>query len=117
MPGPSAAIAVHDFHGTPADVPSHATAFALRENHFVVEVIAQWDHSAEGDPVCTRGWVQQLDAELSRIALPGGYTNLLKPSETARVREFYGASCARLLEIKRRVDPDDLFRSGVGRLG
>jgi hypothetical protein len=116
MPAPSSAIVLHDFHGAPADVPRHATAFPLREDHFMVEVIAGWNHSPERDQGVEKSWAEQLDVELSNLALPGGYTNLLKPSEINRVRDFYGASTTRLLEIKRRVDPTDLFRCGVGRL-
>ena len=116
MPAPTSAIILHDFHGTPASVPRNATAFALREDHFVVEIIAHWEPAAECDRGVERSWAERLDVELSHVALPGGYTNLLKPSEIDRVRQFYGASATRLLEIKRRVDPADLFRSGVGRL-
>jgi hypothetical protein len=113
---PTSAIVVHDFHGTPAAVPWNATAFPLREEHFVVEIIAGWNPSAQGDSGVETRWVEQLDVDLSNVALPGGYANLLAPSDTHRVRQLYGASSARLLEIKRRVDPGDLFRSGVGRL-
>lgn len=116
MPPPFSALMLHDFHGTPTEVPAHATAFPLRKNHFMVEILPSWDHSPEHNCREEIGWADQLDRELSAIACTGGYINLLKPFEVDRVRKFYGPAARRLLETKRRVDPRDLFRSGVGRL-
>jgi hypothetical protein len=116
MPPPFSVIMLHDFHGTPAEVPSHATAFPLRENHFMVEMLAGWDNSLGPGSRHEMGWADRLDRELSRIACTGGYINLLEPSEVDRVRQFYGSAARRLLETKHRVDPHDLFRSGAGRL-
>lgn len=109
------AIIIHDFHGAAAKVSPDATAFALREDHFVVEVIANWPAADALGPQ-RRTWAERLDRELAAIALPGGYAGLLAPTETRSVRDFYGENAARLLRIKSRVDPTDLFRSGIGRL-
>ncbi|KAB0677347.1 FAD-binding oxidoreductase [Aureimonas leprariae] len=115
MTSPHSAIVLHDFHGAAAQVPPDATAFALREDHFVVEIIAAWD-SDPGGGSRHRRWADELSAELAIIAIPGGYVNLLAPAESERVRRFYGLSAQRLADVKRRVDPNDMFRSGIGRL-
>ena len=109
------AIIIHDFHGAAAGVSPDATAFALRDEHFVVEVIANWPATAV-DGGYRISWAEHLDAELALIALPGGYAGLLAPSKTRSVADFYGGNVERLLQVKRRFDPDDLFRSGIGRL-
>lgn len=116
MPGPTSAIALHDFHGVPTNVLSGATAFALRDSHCMVEIIGSWDCLDHDQASREIAWAEKLDAALSSISLPGGYVNLLKPSDIDRAIQFYGAASKRLLDIKRRVDPADLFRSGVGRL-
>lgn len=113
--GATDAIILHDFHGAAARIEPDATAFALREDHFVVEVIANWPATGVGG-TARRGWADTLDRDLARIALPGGYAGLLAPSEARRVVEFYGANAARLMDVKQRVDPQDLFRSGIGRI-
>jgi hypothetical protein len=117
MPGGASAIIMHDFHGVASGLPRDTTAFPMRTNHFVVEAIASWDASYKSTlGEAAMRWVDTFDAGLSRIALPGGYTNLLAPLQVDRVRSFYGASASRLLAVKQRVDPDDLFRRGIGRL-
>ena len=40
----------------------------------------------------------------------GDYVNYLGDDEADRVGEAYGGNMARLVEIKRRWDPDNLFR-------
>jgi len=113
--GPTDAIILHDSHGAASRPAPEATAFALRDDHFVVEVIAASPAGgAQMDE--RREWARSLDCELRGVALPGGYTGLLAPDEHRRVAEFFGSNVARLAEIKRGVDPGDLFRSAVGRL-
>lgn len=44
-----------------------------------------------------------------RLFGPGGYMNEGDVMELDFANAFYGANYARLLQIKRRVDPHDLF--------
>ena len=114
MSSPKSGIVLHDFHGAPARVAADATAFSLRRNHFVVEAVAAWDPSAEDDGKQHRTWASELSRKLATVALPGGYVNLLSPEESDRVRLFYGGSAERLLAVKQRFDPEDVFRSSTG---
>ncbi len=114
MSSPKSGMVLHDFHGAAARVAADTTAFPLRRNHFVVEAVAAWDPSAEDDGARHRRWASELSRELSTAALPGGYVNLLNPEESDRVRLFYGGTAERLLAVKRRVDPTDVFRSSTG---
>jgi FAD/FMN-containing dehydrogenase len=116
MTSPTSAIVLHDFHGAPTRMAPDATAFPLREDHYVVEVIGAWDCGPADDGAQHKRWAEDLSDNLATIAVPGGYVNLISPSEGERVRLFYGSSTQRLIEVKRRVDPNDLFRSGIGRV-
>jgi hypothetical protein len=43
--------------------------------------------------------------------MPGGYVNFMMSDEgDERVRAAYGSSYARLAQIKKQVDPGNLFR-------
>ena len=117
MTSHNAAIVLHDFHGEPTRIAPDATAFPLRDPHFVIEVIGAWDHASAEDDARHRGWAENVSADLAQLAMSGGYVNLLLPFEEERVRLFYGSAAQRLWTVKRLVDPGDLFRSGVGRLG
>ena len=39
-----------------------------------------------------------------------GYQNFSDEAETGYLRAYYGANLERLVEIKRKYDPDNLFR-------
>jgi hypothetical protein len=48
---------------------------------------------------------------MSRHATGGVYVNLLGPDEEDRIPAAYGVNYDRLVEVKRKWDPDNLFRS------
>ncbi|MET7708248.1 FAD-binding oxidoreductase [Micromonospora sp. NPDC005413] len=104
---PFSAVAVHHFHGAATRVRLADTAFGLRTDHLMTEIIAAW---APGEPAGPhREWADRTSAALAPLALPGGYPNLLAPEETDRVRLAYGANWARLRRAKRHYDPRDLI--------
>jgi len=63
-----------------AEVPPYATAFPLRENHWMVEFLPIWDNSPAHNGREEMRWADQLDCEVSGIACAGGYVNILKPA-------------------------------------
>jgi FAD/FMN-containing dehydrogenase len=107
MTSPYSSMFVHHFHGASTRVPATDTAFALRREHLLVEIIAAWVPS--GIDNAHRHWARSLSDSLAPYALPGGYPNLLGPDEPDRVRLAYDANLPRLLELKRRYDPDRVF--------
>jgi len=111
------AISVHHFHGAAARVPVEDTAFGLREKHLMVELIAGWEPSANDDGARHRSWADHAAEALEPHALPGGYPNLLGPEEQSRAFQSYGPNLPRLLALKRRFDPDNLFASATPFLG
>jgi FAD/FMN-containing dehydrogenase len=110
------AIAVHHFHGAASRVPAQATAFGLRRDHFLVEILAAWEPNEGDDGSAHRQWSQQLFERLACHALPGGYPNLLGPDEADRLADAYGPNSTRLGELKRRYDPDGVFSAAIGTL-
>ncbi len=105
---PLSVIAIHSFHGAGTRVGRDATAFGLREKHFMVEIIAAWEPES-GSGQVHRNWANRLCSALEPFAMPGGYPNLLAPSAERQIAHAYGENRARLLEIKRRFDPDHVF--------
>ncbi|MFS0700954.1 FAD-binding oxidoreductase [Cellulomonas sp. 179-A 4D5 NHS] len=117
-PSPSSLLALHHFHGAGARVAPDATAFALRRDHLLAEVIAAWEPPGTdpaGAAAVQRAWVDEVSAALAPGALPGGYPNILGPDDAARTRLGFGANADRLLAAKHRYDPDGAF-SAIGAL-
>ncbi len=94
--------------GAMARVPAEATAFAHRGSRIMVNVAAFYD--GPDDRPARERWVTDVAAEL-RQDDDAAYVNFLGAEGEARVRQAYpGATWDRLVEIKRRYDPGNLFR-------
>jgi FAD/FMN-containing dehydrogenase len=101
---------VHSLHGAATRVPVADTAFGNRDPHLMIEIIALWE---PGDPRAAehRAWAGNLAGALEPEALPGGYPNLLGTDEDERAAQAFGPNTERLLAVKRRFDPDNVFRA------
>jgi FAD/FMN-containing dehydrogenase len=103
---PLCVISFHHFHGAATRVPVSDTAFGLRGEHFMVEIIASWP---AGDGAPHRQWADDAAALLRPHALPGGYPNLLGASHTDQSSDAFGRNRDRLLAAKAAYDPDGVF--------
>jgi FAD/FMN-containing dehydrogenase len=110
---PLSAIVIHDFRGAATRVPLAATAFGLRQEHFMVEIIAAWEPTAEKDGESHLQWAQTLSENLAPHALPGGYPNMLGPDDHEQTAQAYGPNVGRLQQVKRLFDPDGVFTSAI----
>lgn len=102
-------IAIHHCHGASTRVAIEQSAFGIREPHFVVEVVAAWDPAEE--PNRHQDWADALYHDLAPHAVDGGYPNLIGPQHAAQARKSYGPNAARLIAVKRRYDPDNVFNA------
>ena len=94
--------------GAVARVPDEATAYAHRDRHLMINVAALFADPAER--TTHEAWVQGLSAGLAD-GRPGAYVNFLGDDGAERIREAYpGPTWDRLVEVKRRYDPGNLFR-------
>ena len=94
--------------GATARVPTDATAYAHRTSRIMVNVATLYKEP--GDAAVHEAWVEDFAAAL-RQGDGGVYVNFLTDEGEARVRAAYpGATWDRLVEIKGRYDPTNLFR-------
>jgi FAD/FMN-containing dehydrogenase len=108
---PGYAIFTHEFKGAASRIPESATAFGLRRDHVVIEVLATFPDA--NDEPARRRWARAT-REAFATALPGGYPQFLTTSRDAdRVAHSYGGNARRLIEAKRRYDPDNFFSSAI----
>ncbi len=88
--------------------PPDATAWRHREPHFTMNAHTRWRDKAQ-DQACI-AWARQLSDAVAPFASGSVYVNFMPADEIDRVDKAYGANYRRLAEIKRRYDPDNLFR-------
>jgi FAD/FMN-containing dehydrogenase len=92
--------------GAMARVPAGATAFAHREATVMASVITGTTEEHYADAVA---WTEAYHGELSEGST-GVYSNFLADEGAARLAQAYpGATYERLVQVKRRVDPDNFF--------
>jgi FAD/FMN-containing dehydrogenase len=93
--------------GAMARVSADATAFPHRQRRIMVNVAAVY--GAPDDAPVHSAWASET-ADALRLG-DGAYVGFLGDEEAARVRAAYpGTTWDRLREVKRRYDPDNLFR-------
>jgi FAD/FMN-containing dehydrogenase len=107
-PSPLCALAIEDFHGAVTRVAPTATAYPHREPGYNLLLISQWTDAA--DTEAGIAWARQTFDALSPYMADRSYTNYLSAEDYDRVRQAYGPNYERLVNLKRRYDPDNLFR-------
>ncbi len=94
--------------GAMSRVPSEATAFAHRRRRLMINVAAVY--ASPGDDPIHRAWVEEAAGALRR-GEDAAYVNFLGDEGQQRVHAAYPrATWDRLAGVKRRYDPDNVFR-------
>ncbi|HEX2731577.1 MAG TPA: FAD-binding oxidoreductase [Polyangiaceae bacterium] len=100
---------INPLGGAIARRPADSTAFSYRHAPFLATIVAGWE-LADGGAERHREWAKTLWRSLVPASAGGGYVNLLGDEGPARVRSAYSPEVyARLLQIKHRYDPENLF--------
>jgi 3-hydroxy-9,10-secoandrosta-1,3,5(10)-triene-9,17-dione monooxygenase len=86
-----ARVFIHPFHGAATRVPGDATAFGIREPHYMIEILAASESGDEATRV--QAWADCVSTNLAPHA-PAG---------------LYRPVGARLGAVKARFDPDGVF--------
>ncbi len=63
-----------------------------------------------GDNERNIGWVRDYWEAIHPHSEPGGYVNFMAGDDQSRIQDNYGDNYDRLVEVKRSIDPQNLFR-------
>jgi FAD/FMN-containing dehydrogenase len=88
-------------------VAADATAYPHRDVQFVMNVHTRWSERSE-DEHCIK-WAREYFKATEAFATGGVYVNFI-PEDEERVANAYGANMARLRELKKKYDPNNVFR-------
>lgn len=95
--------------GAIARVDDQAMAFAGRTARFDLSADSTWDEPADDD--INRAWVRRAMEIVEPEAVEGRYANENADAGPSETRLIYGErKTARLAELKRAWDPDNVFR-------
>jgi FAD/FMN-containing dehydrogenase len=102
------ALVLEDFHGAVTRVDPTSTAYPHRQPGFNFLLISSWRDAS--DTEAGIAWARETFAALAPYMAKRAYTNYLAADDhDARVREAYGPNYERLVELKRRYDPHNVF--------
>jgi len=109
---PSAAseFDLHHMAGAVHRVGEMDTAFSNRSARFTYNIVAKWHDRADDD--ANQDWARSLAAALERYGEGRAFVSFLSDvSDVRSVEATYGADrYARLVALKRRYDPENVFR-------
>ena len=110
-PIPEAQIGLLHLGGALGEREGDDGAVGNRDARYACGVIGSWEPDepgADGFP----GWVRDAWQRIRRFSTGGNYINFQTADEDEdRVRATYGAQFDRLVEVKTKYDPRNLFRS------
>jgi FAD/FMN-containing dehydrogenase len=95
-------------HGAATRVDPNETAFGLRDDQWDYDVISQWS-----DPTESAGhvaWTREFWTAVEPFASGKVYVNHLDAEEGTRIRAAYDQNYERLVALKNKYDPTNLFR-------
>jgi hypothetical protein len=95
--------------GAVARVSEDATAFPNRQAQHNLNIVGAWELT-DPDPQRHIAWVRQTWEAMQPFST-GGYVNFMSDEPADRLRAVYGPEkYQRLVALKRRYDPANVFR-------
>jgi FAD/FMN-containing dehydrogenase len=107
VPTPQCEIFLGLIGGKANTWPPGATAYPHRNVQFAMNVHGRWTEPADDGKVVS--WAREFFTAAAPHAAGSVYINFLTQDEGSRIREAYGPNYDRLVDVKRRYDPDNLF--------
>ena len=105
---PLSALLIEQFGGAVARVPADETAFAQRDAMFNLAIISRWSDAATA--ATHTDWARQTSAAIRPFASGGVYVNYLGEEGADRIKAAYGPKYEKLVAVKKKYDPKNLFR-------
>ena len=104
---PFSHVLLQHVHGAATRIDPTETAFALREESYVMSIVAAWD----GGETAERhiDWVEAFWSGMEPFVSSGVYANFLGNEGEGRVRAAYGVNYERLVALKNTYDPTNFF--------
>jgi hypothetical protein len=108
LPDPHTEIAFAQLGGAVSRLTNGETAYSRRDAQYLVNLHTRWAEAA-GDEAGI-AWARNLFKAAAPFSTGSVYVNFLASDDEGRVRAAYGANYERLVALKNRYDPTNLFR-------
>ncbi|MCA9877984.1 MAG: FAD-binding oxidoreductase [Thermomicrobiales bacterium] len=104
-------VGIYCMGGKVNQVAPEATAFVHRDADFIFKSEVLWEPSDDPDLIVENlDWIEAFHASMQPYLSGGAYQNFVDRSQENWAEAYYGANLPRLVDMKRRWDPENLFR-------
>jgi FAD/FMN-containing dehydrogenase len=107
VPSPMTGIVLEHFHGEVTRIGATESAVPHRDEGWNLLVPSVWLDPADND--VNIAWSKDSFAAMSEHFSGGRWLNYLGHDQDDAIRAAYGPNYDRLVEVKRRLDPDNVF--------
>jgi FAD/FMN-containing dehydrogenase len=107
VPAVTSTMHIYPINGACQRAGPPATAFGHREASFAAVIAGMWPDPADNKKNIK--WVRDYYDAIAPHSETGGYTNFAAADDQDRAPANYGASYERLVQVKRKYDPGNLF--------
>jgi FAD/FMN-containing dehydrogenase len=104
----SGELILDSYGGVINEISPTATAFVHRDMRCSMQYVAFWN--TEGEQQQSVQWLRGLEANLSPYVSGQKYINYIDVDQRAHPSAYYGQNLERLIHIRRKHDPHDVFR-------
>jgi hypothetical protein len=103
-----AILMVYSYGGAIQNIAGNATAFAHRSALYQLEYYVAYLN--ENDMESSLNWINSFYNSMSQYLAPFAYVNVADSNLNQFLTDYYADNKDRLQQIKKRYDPDNLFR-------
>ena len=96
--------------GAVADVPADATAYVHRAAFGLSAEDAEWEEEDASVTAAVLAWIDSFHAAMQPFTSSFSYQNFIDISQTDYLTAYYGSNLPRLVQVKAKYDPGNLFR-------
>jgi FAD/FMN-containing dehydrogenase len=108
IPTPLSQMHLYPITGAAARVPNDATAWAYRDADYAGVIVGVDPSPDNAEKITT--WCKDYWEALHPYSCGGAYINFIMDEGQSRVKASYKGNYERLSKIKKKYDPDNLFR-------
>jgi FAD/FMN-containing dehydrogenase len=107
VPAMTSTMHIYPINGAVHNVASDDTAFVYRDANFATVIAGMWPDAAQNK--ANIKWVRDYYDATAPLSEEGGYINFMAEDDQSRIKANYKGNYNRLVQAKKKYDPDNLF--------
>lgn len=107
VPVVNSTVHIYPINGACHRVAPDETAFAYRDANFATVIAGMWPDPSQNE--ANIKWVRDYYEATAPLSEAGGYINFMAGDDQGRIKANYKGNYGRLVEVKQKYDPDNLF--------